>query len=157
MREFSDLKPFFDIPGIPRFFLLLDNFGHDRKSFRRRTNPVPTSSAFVHKLFWGPLTVIQKSKLGNKRFYCIVIGLVTVFTPPLASCAVIVITFSPVGRGLVKWRNAPSPATTASCPFTITRALGSVCPFTSITCPICTKSPSSSASEPVPLGTIVNL
>src|SRR5215471_17648648 len=97
MREFSDLKPFFDIP---------DSFCVNNNSVKTGaglTAPSLTAHAFFAQAVWELTSLRQKQKRGNKQFYCIVTGFDTVFTPPFAFWAVTVITFSPVGNGLVKW------------------------------------------------------
>src|SRR5437899_12825774 len=99
MREFSDLKPFFDIPDS--FCFVVDSL---KTLTASGGGPLPSETPhdLLLKSVGGPNTVIQKSKQGNKRFYCIVTGRVTLFVSPFAFCAVTVILFSPVGSGLVK-------------------------------------------------------
>src|SRR5215472_9115019 len=126
MREVSDLSPLDDIPVS--FFCVLRSLGFPAAASRRLACHNRHREPFFR--YRQSLSFKQKIQSNNKGFYWMVTICCLVFTPPLESCAVTVMMLSPVGKELVKWWNPPSLSTTASCPFTITRAPGSVRPRT---------------------------
>jgi hypothetical protein len=62
MREFSDLKPFFDIPDS--FFYLVTSV-RTRTSFRRRTNPCPKRPGLLAQSALGNSYCATKTKMGQ--------------------------------------------------------------------------------------------
>src|SRR5215472_4658889 len=112
MREFSDLRPFDDIPVS--FF---SNFlvRHNQAAGRRRFHPSKLPPHEPAQPVWETSTLKQKSRPNNRGFYWIVTDCCLVFTPPFAFCAVTVIMLSPLGTGwssggISDGDSPPSPA-----------------------------------------------
>src|SRR5262249_1704767 len=143
------LRPFDDIC----FFLLRVSQKGGQAAGRKPFPPPKTAANLtLTTCGWEPSTLKQNPDRNNRGFYWIVTGRDTWLKPPFVFWVVTVITFSPLGRGLVKWENVPSPRRIASSPLIITRAPGSVLPRTSIEWPCCTKSVTSSAMLELSLG-----